>query len=67
VKAVVEEKSDDKRIDLEMNEGDTKLVEDKKTTPVSSSVPPKKPSFKFDEEEDDDDWEALPPFLRRKK
>ncbi len=67
VKAVVEEKLEDKRIDLEMNEGETKLVEDKKTTPVSSSVPPKKPSFKFDEEEDDDDWEALPPFLRRKK
>ncbi|MBP6888826.1 MAG: cell division protein FtsZ [Candidatus Pacebacteria bacterium] len=67
VKAVVEEKLEDKRIDLEMNEGETKLVEDKKTTPVSSSIPPKKPSFKFDEEEDDDDWEALPPFLRRKK
>ena len=67
VKEAIEEKSDDKRIDLEMNEGETKLVEDKKTTPVSSSVPPKKPSFKFDEEEDDDDWEALPPFLRRKK
>ncbi len=67
VKEVIEEKSDDKRIDLEMNEGETKLVEDKKTTPISTSVPPKKPSFKFDEEEDDDDWEALPPFLRRKK
>jgi cell division protein FtsZ len=67
VKDVVEQKADDKRIDLEMNEGETKLVEDKKTTPVSSSVPTKKPSFKFDEEEDDDDWEALPPFLRRKK
>jgi hypothetical protein len=23
--------------------------------------------FKFDEDEDDDEWEALPPFLRRKK
>ncbi len=40
VKAVVEEKLEDKRIDLEMNEGETKLVEDKKTTPVSSSIPP---------------------------
>ncbi len=67
VKEVIEEKSDDRRIDLEMNEGETKLVEDKKTTPVGTSVPHKKPSFKFDEEEDDDDWEALPPFLRRKK
>ncbi len=67
VKEIMEEKSDDKRIDLEMNEGETKLVEDKKTTPISTATPTKKPSFKFDEEEDDDDWEALPPFLRRKK
>ncbi len=67
IKETIEEKVDDRRIDLEMSEGETKLVEDKKTTPVSSSVPPKKPSFKFDEEEDDDEWEALPPFLRRKK
>jgi cell division protein FtsZ len=50
------------RIDLEMKEGETKLVEDKKTTTAS-----KKPVFKFDEDEDDDEWEALPPFLRRKK
>ncbi len=52
------------RIDLEMKEGETKLVDDgKKTTTVAG----KKPVFKFDEEEDDDEWEALPPFLRRKK
>lgn len=57
----VEEK--DKRIDLEMSEGETRLVEDKKTTPA----PAKKTMFKFDEEEDEDEWEALPPFLRRKK
>ncbi len=50
------------RIDLEMKEGETKIVEDKKTTTAS-----KKPVFKFDEDEDDDEWEALPPFLRRKK
>jgi cell division protein FtsZ len=53
------------RIDLEMKEGETKLVEDpKKATTAAAS---KKPVFKFDEEEDDDEWEALPPFLRRKK
>ncbi len=58
-----EEKRTD-RIDLEMKEGDTKLVDDgKKSTVVAG----KKPVFKFDEEEDDDEWEALPPFLRRKK
>ena len=27
----------------------------------------KKPTFKFDDEDDEDEWEALPPFLRRKK
>jgi cell division protein FtsZ len=51
------------RIDLEMKEGETKLVED----PKKASVAGKKPVFKFDEDEDDDEWEALPPFLRRKK
>ena len=56
--------ADDKRIDLEMGEGETKLVEDPKK---STSGTTKKPIFKFDEEEDDDEWEALPPFLRRKK
>lgn len=58
------EASADKRIDLEMKEGETKIVEDpKKSAPATG----KKPVFKFDEEEDDDEWEALPPFLRRKK
>lgn len=52
------------RIDLEMKEGDTKIVEDMKKSTVAAG---KKPVFKFDEEEDDDEWEALPPFLRRKK
>ena len=64
--AIIDSSSDDtKRIDLEMKEGDTKLVEDKKST--AAGVAGKKPVFKFDEEEDDDEWEALPPFLRRKK
>jgi len=60
IEATEEKKID--RIDLEMKEGDTKLVEDTKKGTTS-----KKPVFKFDEEEDDDEWEALPPFLRRKK
>ena len=54
----------DKRIDNELEEGETKLVEDSKR---SASTSAKKSVFKFDEEEDDDEWEALPPFLRRKK
>ncbi len=55
---------DENRIDNELQEGETKIIEDaKKTTPLQST---KKPVFKFDEE-DDDEWEALPPFLRRKK
>lgn len=64
--AIIDSSSDDsKRIDLEMKEGDTKLVDEKKST--VTGVAGKKPVFKFDEEEDDDEWEALPPFLRRKK
>ncbi len=64
IRDTIIEASDDRRIDLEMKEGETKLVEDgKKSTVVAG----KKPVFKFDEEEDDDEWEALPPFLRRKK
>ena len=54
----------DKRIDNELEEGETKLIEDSKR---SASTSAKKSVFKFDEEEDDDEWEALPPFLRRKK
>lgn len=54
---------DDKRIDLEMQEGETRVVEDTKT----KASTPKKTLFKLDEEDDDEDWEALPPFLRRKK
>lgn len=65
--AVKEEVEDSRRIDHELSEGETKLVEDKKTTPITSTTPPKKPTFKFEEEDEDDDWEALPPFLRRKK
>jgi cell division protein FtsZ len=63
VRETIIEAVEDKRIDLEMAEGETKLVED---TKKSSSTSTKKPVFKFDEE-DDDEWEALPPFLRRKK
>ncbi len=64
VRNTIIESGAENRIDNELQEGETKLVEDtKKTTPVST----KKTVFKFDEEEDDDEWEALPPFLRRKK
>jgi cell division protein FtsZ len=66
IRETIIEATEDKRIDLEMAEGETKLVEDtKKTTPTASQA--KKPVFKFDDEEDEDEWEALPPFLRRKK
>ena len=64
VRETIIEAVDEKRIDLEMAEGETKLVEDAKK--VTSGVVAKKPIFKFEEEEDDE-WEALPPFLRRKK
>lgn len=55
------------RIDLEMKEGETKLVEDTKKTGTNAQVVGKKPVFKFEDEDDEDEWEALPPFLRRKK
>lgn len=63
---IIESSSDDKRIDLEMAEGETRVVEDTKKA-TATQTPAKKTIFKFDEEEDDDEWEALPPFLRRKK
>ncbi|MEN9338071.1 MAG: hypothetical protein RIQ41_385 [Candidatus Parcubacteria bacterium] len=48
----------EKRIDNEMKTDDDKkaALGDKKKT-----------VFKFDDDEDEDEWEALPPFLRRKK
>lgn len=58
--------TEEKRIDNELEEGDTKLVDDRRKTTATTSTA-KKSVFKFDEEEDDDEWEALPPFLRRKK
>ncbi len=63
IRETILEVAEDKRIDLEMAEGETKLVEDTKKTTTAT----KKPVFKFEEEEEDDEWEALPPFLRRKK
>lgn len=55
----------DNRIDNELADGETKLVEDTKKT--SSQPQIKKAVFKFEDEDDEDEWEALPPFLRRKK
>lgn len=49
------------RIDLDLPE---ETGDDAK----KAKADPKKTIFKFDDEdEEDDDWEALPPFLRRKK
>lgn len=64
IREMIKEKDtkEDKRIDLEIPEDDKKGVkkeEEKKET--------KKPSFKFEDDDEDDDWDALPPFLRRKK
>lgn len=55
------ETKEEKRIDLEMKEKPA-VEEDKKTV-----APLKKTVFKFEDDDEDDDWEALPPFLRRKK
>ncbi|MBP9782645.1 MAG: cell division protein FtsZ [Candidatus Pacebacteria bacterium] len=67
IKEAIEEskeevKSDDKRIDNSVT-ATTEEVESADRRKAN-----KKPVFKFDDdEEEDDDWEALPPFLRRKK
>lgn len=54
--------SDDKRIDNSV----TVTTEEVESADRRNAN--KKPVFKFDDdEEEDDDWEALPPFLRRKK
>ena len=64
-KAQVEDTKDtkeSKRIDLEMKESTTIVEDDKKSTSTQ-----KKTIFKFEDDDEEDDWEALPPFLRRKK
>ena len=63
VQTISTPQKEENRIDngvVAMDTTDTK-EEDKKNKDTS-----KKPVFKFDDDEDDD-WEALPPFLRRKK
>ena len=57
-----ENTSDDKRIDNSVT-ATTEEVESADRRKAN-----KKPVFKFDDDEEEgDDWEALPPFLRRKK
>lgn len=60
-----EERREDKRIDHKIETIEDKSVETEDTKKQAQT--PKKTVFKFDDEDDDDDWEALPPFLRRKK
>ncbi len=63
LQSVISTPKEENRIDngvTAMDANETK-EEDKKTKDAG-----KKPVFKFDDDEDDD-WEALPPFLRRKK
>lgn len=60
-------KREENRIDLEMESKPSQP-----TQPVIEEQPKEKPvvkksPFKFDDDDADDDWEALPPFLRRKK
>lgn len=58
---------DDTRINnsfVEEKNNEKEKVEVKET---KKDVTTKRPTFKFDDDDEDDDWEALPPFLRRKK
>lgn len=66
LRETIVEQKDEKRFDLEMKETPAQpavVVEEER----KQVLPPKKTTFKFDDEDEDDDWEALPPFLRRKK
>ena len=63
VRESIIETKEEKRIDLEMKEIPQHIEEEERKT----ITPPKKTVFKFEDEDEDDDWEALPPFLRRKK
>mgnify|MGYP000983860260 CR=1 FL=1 len=65
IRDTIIEASEEKRIDHEMAEGETRIVEEKRTPQVQPTT--KKPMFKFEDDDEDDDWESLPPFLRRKK
>ena len=57
-------KEEDNRIDNSFIAGkEAEMKEEKKEENNSG----KKSPFKFEEEDDNDDWDALPPFLRRKK
>lgn len=57
-------KEEDNRIDNSFIAGkEVEMKEEKKEENNSG----KKSPFKFEEEDDNDDWNALPPFLRRKK
>lgn len=58
----IKDTKESKRIDLEMKESTTIVEDDKKSTSAQ-----KKTIFKFEDDDEEDDWEALPPFLRRKK
>ena len=53
----------EKRIDNEIKQEETS--EEKKTDRAAGDR--RKAVFKFDDDEEEDEWEALPPFLRRKK
>lgn len=57
------DRREEKRIDHKMGDIEAKIVEDDS----KKNIPAKKTVFKFDDEDEDEDWEALPPFLRRKK
>ena len=60
------DRREEKRIDPTINDSEAKIVEDDSKKGAVTTAP-KKTVFKFEDDEEDDDWEALPPFLRRKK
>jgi cell division protein FtsZ len=64
------ELKEEKRIDLEMKDEDTTASttsDGDRRKDTTATTQKKNTVFKFEDDEDEDDWEALPPFLRRKK
>ena len=62
IREAIKEAKEEGRIDHE-----AVTVPENEDSDKKDKTPVKKPAFKFDDEDEDDEWEALPPFLRRKK
>jgi cell division protein FtsZ len=63
----VKETKEESRIEHVMEEKKEDVKDKEKDTKKGKADDEKKSPFKFEDEDESDDWDALPPFLRRKK